>query len=134
MKKGMAKELALSGAAAGVIYGVIVFAVYVLIGRFFFGDYKDISLILLIVEAVIIGAVAGAIVGLITVKTRGMVGGIVTGGLFFAVIKVLMCTLGFGLSGTLTAVGAVISLIFGAVFGYIVAQGVMNSIKWDELE
>jgi len=38
----------------------------------------------------------------------------------------------FSLSWTLTAVGGVITLIFGAFFGCVVAQAVATSIKWDE--
>jgi DNA-directed RNA polymerase subunit RPC12/RpoP len=123
-----------SGAAVGAIFGAIVFAVFLLMDRFFFGGSESAryGLIVSLIIGVLFGAVWGAIVGIATVMVRSVAAGIAAGAVLFAVIKVFVMQ-AVGLGGGWSVLGFVVGLIYGAIFATVVAQSVIRSIKWDKL-
>ena len=124
-------ELTLNGALAGALYGAIFGLASTLAARFT-GRGGEMGLVAALAIGVGAGAVEGAIVGIVVIFSRSVPAGIATGAVVEALVK-LTAMSALGLWWGFTALGIVISLVFGAVFGWVVASSVYNSIKWDEM-
>jgi len=129
-RKASLGALAASGAVAGAINGAIIMTIFAVIDRLFVGvgDWLP-----AVIGGLISGALLGALVGLLTVLSHSIPIGLATGALVFAVIH------GIGFSSLrygqgFNVIALFFGLLYGGVFGWLVAGSVMKSVKWELLD
>ena len=109
-------------------------AIIALVGRFLgSAGEAEVGLVVGLLIGAGFGAAVGAIIGIVTVMTRSVMAGIVTGAVVEALIK-LTAMSAMGLWWGFTAFGVVVSLVDGAIFGWIVAPQVFKAVKWDKVD
>ncbi|MEA3400941.1 MAG: zinc ribbon domain-containing protein [Armatimonadota bacterium] len=126
-------ELAFNGAMAGVLYGAATGVVIMVLGWLAGGVEAYASPWPALALGLVMGAGAGAIVGIVTVLTHSIPGGIMTGIVVEALLK-LMAMGSVGLWWGVSGPGVVASIAAGVVFGAVVAPMVYRAIDWESID
>jgi len=126
-RKASPAALAASGALAGAINGAIIMAIFAVIDRLFTGMGAWLPIV---IGGLISGAVLGALVGLLTVLSHSLPIGLAAGALVFAMIHgVGLSVLRYG--GGFSLMAVFFGLLYGGVFGWLVAGSTLKSVKWE---
>ncbi len=114
----------LTGAVAGAVSGLVAFLVLVLVDHFIFSgnETHQYGLPATLVGAGLLGLVFGALIGAAVALTGNILICIITGAIIMAVVR-LIAAHGFDM------LNLIMGLVYGAVFGWIVASGVARSLE-----
>jgi hypothetical protein len=124
-RKTSPRALAASGALAGAINGAIIMTIFAVVDRLFtgMGDWLPV-----IIGGLISGALLGALVGLLTVMSHSVPIGLAAGASIFALLHgVGFSSLRYGAG--FNPIALFFGLLYGAVFGWLVAGSTLKSVK-----
>jgi riboflavin transporter FmnP len=113
-----------AGAVAGAVSGLIVLLVFVLINHFIFSgdETRRYGLVATLVGAGALGICFGAVIGVVVGLSGSMAIGIAAGAIAMAAIRLVA-------AGEFAVLNLIMGLIYGAIFGWVVASGVGKSLE-----